>query len=121
MRRYFISFLFLGSIVAETGRGDDAVPLKTLTEFKQATVFVKVEVGALAASGSGFVMKSDDTVEARPITAGITYDGIRVITSGLKPGETVVTDGQVRLTAGAKVSVTSPNAIADTNSPAGEL
>ena len=54
-----------------------------------------------------FVVKPDDTVEARPISAGITYDGQRIITSGLKPGETVVTDGQVKLTAGAKVSVKS--------------
>jgi membrane fusion protein, multidrug efflux system len=54
-----------------------------------------------------FVVKSDDTVEARTITAGLTYRSERVITSGLKPGETVVTDGQVKLTAGAKVSVKS--------------
>jgi multidrug efflux pump subunit AcrA (membrane-fusion protein) len=66
-------------------------------------------------------MKPDETVEARPISAGITYDGIRVVMSGLKPGETVVTDGQVRLTAGAKVSVKSPDAMTDTNSAAGEL
>ena len=32
-----------------------------------------------------FVVKSDDTAEARPISAGLTYDGQRIITSGLKP------------------------------------
>jgi multidrug efflux system membrane fusion protein len=63
-----------------------------------------------------FVVKEGDTVEARPITAGITYDGVQVITSGLKLGETVVIDGQVRLTAGAKVSVKPPNTISGTNS-----
>jgi len=64
-----------------------------------------------------FVVKDDETVEARPVHAGITYDAVRVITTGLKPGETVVTDGQVRLTAGAKISVKSGNAVSGDNSP----
>ena len=51
-----------------------------------------------------FVVKPDDTVDARPVTAGIIYDGLQVVTSGLNPGETVVTDGQVRLKPGTKVS-----------------
>lgn len=92
-----------------------------LSNLAQATV---VPSQAIQTGQDGeflFVVKADETVEARPITAGITYDGIRVITSGLKLGETVVTDGQLRLTAGAKVSVKSPDTIAGTNSPAGEL
>jgi multidrug efflux system membrane fusion protein len=52
-----------------------------------------------------FVVKSDQTVEARPVTTGITYDGVRVITSGVKSGETIVTDGQLRLTPGATVTM----------------
>jgi multidrug efflux system membrane fusion protein len=64
-----------------------------------------------------FVVKGDDTVEARRINAGITYDGLRVITSGLKPGETVITDGQIKLTTGAKISVKQPSAISGTNAP----
>jgi multidrug efflux system membrane fusion protein len=91
-----------------------------LSNLTQATVVPSQAVQTGQDGEFLFVMKSDDTVEARPVTAGITYDGIRVITSGLKPGETVVTDGQVRLTAGAKVTVTSPNTISGTNSPAGE-
>lgn len=63
-----------------------------------------------------FVVTGEDTVEARHVSAGITYDGVRVITTGLKSGESVVTDGQVRLTAGAKVSVKSPDANSSTNS-----
>jgi multidrug efflux system membrane fusion protein len=69
-----------------------------------------------------FVLKDSDTVEARPITAGLTYDGVRVITDGLKPGETVVTDGQVKLTSGAKVSVKSTSAsVAGTNTNPDQL
>jgi membrane fusion protein, multidrug efflux system len=92
-----------------------------LSNLSQATVVPSQAVQTGQDGEFLFVMKPDETVEARPISAGITYDGIRVVMSGLKPGETVVTDGQVRLTAGAKVSVKSPDAMTDTNSAAGEL
>jgi multidrug efflux system membrane fusion protein len=52
-----------------------------------------------------FVVKPDQTVEARPITIGWTDAGETVIAKGLKAGETVVTDGQLRLTPGAHVSI----------------
>ena len=52
-----------------------------------------------------YVVKSDQTAEERPVTIGITFDGDTVIASGLKAGETVVTDGQLRLAPGAAVSV----------------
>ncbi|HLP76678.1 MAG TPA: efflux RND transporter periplasmic adaptor subunit, partial [Candidatus Paceibacterota bacterium] len=52
-----------------------------------------------------FVVKGDDTVEARLVTPGVNFQDMRAIQSGLKPGETVVTDGQLRLTPGAKVKV----------------
>lgn len=92
-----------------------------LSNLTQATVVPSQAVQTGQDGEFLFVVKSNDTVEARPVTAGITDDGIRVIMSGLKPGEAVVTDGQVRLTEGAKVSVKSPNAIAETNAPAGEM
>lgn len=63
-----------------------------------------------------FVVKPDDTVEARPISAGFTYDGERVISSGVKAGETVVIDGQMKLTPGAKISVKSQEGGTNTNS-----
>jgi membrane fusion protein, multidrug efflux system len=64
-----------------------------------------------------FVVRSDETVETRSVTAGITYEGKRVIHSGVKPGEIVVTDGQLRLTPGAKVSINAPeDGSAPTNS-----
>ncbi len=44
-------------------------------------------------------------VEERPVTTGITYQGETVVQGGLKAGETVVTDGQLRLASGVKVSV----------------
>ena len=81
-----------------------------LSNLSQATVVPSQAVQTGQDGEFLFVVKPDDTVEARPVSAGITFDGIRVIASGLKLGETVVTDGQVRLTEGAKVSVKSPNA-----------
>jgi membrane fusion protein, multidrug efflux system len=84
-------------------------------QFVQATLVVSnlpqatvVPTQAVQTGQNGefvFIVKPDNTAEDRPVETGVTYDGIRVITSGVKPGETVVTDGQMKLTPGAKVSV----------------
>jgi multidrug efflux system membrane fusion protein len=58
-------------------------------------------------------VKPDLTAEERPVTVGITYQGETVVQSGLKAGETVVTDGQLRLTPDAKVDIKS--ALSSTN------
>jgi multidrug efflux system membrane fusion protein len=57
-----------------------------------------------------YVVKPDQIAEERPVTIGITYQGETVVQSGLKAGETVVTDGQLRLAPGVKVSVKTPEA-----------
>lgn len=62
-----------------------------------------------------YVVKPDQTVAERPVTCGITYTGQTVIEKGVKAGETVVTDGQLRLMPGVKVSVKSANTF--TNAP----
>jgi multidrug efflux system membrane fusion protein len=54
-----------------------------------------------------FVVKPDLTVESRPLVVSRTIDGETIIAQGLKPGEKVVTDGQLRLVPGAKVEVKS--------------
>jgi multidrug efflux system membrane fusion protein len=54
-----------------------------------------------------FVVDSGMKVESRPIVIGTSLDGETVVTRGLKPGETVVTDGQLRLMPGSKVSIKS--------------
>jgi multidrug efflux system membrane fusion protein len=57
-------------------------------------------------SGSyAFVVKQDQTAEHRPVTVSRSTNGETVIEKGLSPGETVVTDGQLLLTSGAKVSI----------------
>ena len=52
-----------------------------------------------------FVVKPDLTVEVRQVEAGRTINGDVIITKGLKAGERVVTDGQLRLVPGAKVHI----------------
>ena len=52
-----------------------------------------------------FVVKPDQTVESRPVVPGMHVDGQVVIEKGLEPGETVVTEGQIRLTAGSRVRI----------------
>ncbi|HML94820.1 MAG TPA: efflux RND transporter periplasmic adaptor subunit [Thermodesulfobacteriota bacterium] len=52
-----------------------------------------------------FVVKPDSTVESRPVVPGARVDREVVITKGLKPGEIVVTEGQLRLVTGMKVRV----------------
>jgi membrane fusion protein, multidrug efflux system len=55
-----------------------------------------------------FVVGADLSAEVRPVVTGITSGGLMVIEQGLKAGETVVTDGQLRLTPGAKVVISKP-------------
>lgn len=53
-----------------------------------------------------YVVKDDKTVEMRPVVSSYAYGGDSVIDSGLEANETIVTDGQTRLTPGAKVQIT---------------
>jgi membrane fusion protein, multidrug efflux system len=50
-----------------------------------------------------FVAKPDMTVDVRQVNVGQTVNNETEILHGLSPGETVVTDGQVRLIPGTKV------------------
>ena len=51
-----------------------------------------------------FVVKDDDTVEARPVTLGPLDEGLRVVRTGLKPKDRVIIDGIQRARVGAKVA-----------------
>jgi membrane fusion protein, multidrug efflux system len=51
-----------------------------------------------------FVVKDDNTVEAKPVTLGPLDDGLRVVREGLKPEDRVVVDGLQRARVGAKVT-----------------
>jgi membrane fusion protein, multidrug efflux system len=53
-----------------------------------------------------YVVKSDQTVEMRPVVSTYAFAGESVIDSGLERDEIVVVDGQTRLIPGAKVQIT---------------
>jgi multidrug efflux system membrane fusion protein len=72
-----------------------------------------VPAAAVSNSQSGpycYVVLPDTTVEMRPVTVSRTWQGLVVIGAGIHPGELVVTDGQVRLSPGAKASIRVPQA-----------
>jgi multidrug efflux system membrane fusion protein len=50
-----------------------------------------------------FVVKSDATVEQRTVTVAQRVNDDVVVDKGLRPGETIVTEGQLRLEPGSKV------------------
>lgn len=52
-----------------------------------------------------YVVKEDKTVESRPVVTGSRVEQDMVVSEGLTLGETVVTEGQLRLAPGSKVVV----------------
>ncbi|MFI5354134.1 MAG: efflux RND transporter periplasmic adaptor subunit [Desulfobaccales bacterium] len=54
-----------------------------------------------------WVVKTDLTVETRPVEPERSMNGDVVVKKGLQAGERVVTDGQIRLVKGAKVEIKS--------------
>ncbi|HEY4361091.1 MAG TPA: efflux RND transporter periplasmic adaptor subunit [Bryobacteraceae bacterium] len=58
-----------------------------------------------------YVVKQDQTVEPRNVKAGATHGAKVVIEKGIAVGETVVTDGQLRLFPGARIEPTPASKI----------
>ena len=75
----------------------------TLTTQPNAVV---IPSSALQAGQEGqyiFVIKSDSTVEVRPVSIASLYGDLAVVAQGVQPGEKVVTDGQLQLVSGSRV------------------
>ena len=79
----------------------------TLTTDSNATVVPTTAVQSGQQGTYVYVIKSDSTAELRPVTVARTHGDDSIIRTGLKPGETIVTDGQLRLVPGSRVSVKS--------------
>jgi multidrug efflux system membrane fusion protein len=80
-----------------------------ITTYKDA---VTVPPVAVQRGPDGFyvwVVKSDKTVEQRPIGAQMVNDDIAIATKGLAAGERVVTNGQSRLDVGSHVAIKTPS------------
>jgi multidrug efflux system membrane fusion protein len=50
-----------------------------------------------------YSVNSDKTVQDRPVTVSLTQGNTTVVTSGLDPGDVVVTDGQDKLQRGSRI------------------
>ena len=61
-----------------------------------------------------YVVDEKGTAQPRPVEAGEWAENTWVITSGLKPGERVITDGVLKLGPGAPVKVAEPQAQSQT-------
>ncbi len=79
--------------------------LLTLGTATQATVVPSQAVQIGQDKTFVYVVKADGTAEMRTVKTGTTVESMTVIDDGLKPGEQVVTDGQLRIVPGAKVQV----------------
>jgi membrane fusion protein, multidrug efflux system len=79
----------------------------TLSELTNAVVVPNQAVQTGQNGEFIYVVKSNQTVEERPVTIGIAYGDVTEIKSGLQAGETVVTDGQLRLAPGTSVNIKS--------------
>jgi multidrug efflux system membrane fusion protein len=62
-----------------------------------------------------FVVGADKKVSMHPVAVGWTQGDTVVVESGIKPGDVVVTDGQMILKAGSLVRIASPGAQKQTN------
>jgi len=64
------------------------------------------------------ILKSDNTVEYRPVVTGRVVDGLRVVESGLTPNERVVVNGLMRVRPGMKVTAKNDTVVAQAAAPA---
>ena len=79
----------------------------TLTVRQDAVVVPSAAVQTGQQGQFVYVVKGDKA-ELRPVTSGVDYEGMTVIDKGIAPGEQVVTDGQIRLSPGAKIAIRTP-------------
>jgi multidrug efflux system membrane fusion protein len=74
-----------------------------------------------------YVVQSNGTAVMQPVTSSRTYEQLAVIDNGIKPGQTVVVDGQYRVIPNSKVDVVrtvpvvpKPKQVADNGNGAGD-
>jgi multidrug efflux system membrane fusion protein len=77
----------------------------TLTTQRNAVVMPSAALQAGQQGQYVFVVKPDFTVESRPVLIARSSGDITMVAQGVKPGEKVVTDGQLNLISGSRVEV----------------
>jgi multidrug efflux system membrane fusion protein len=76
----------------------------TLSSLADAVV-VPTQAVQTGQQGQYLFVVTGDSAELRPVKAGVAFEGVTVVEQGLKSGETVVTDGHMRVVPGGKVMV----------------
>jgi multidrug efflux system membrane fusion protein len=76
----------------------------TLRTLNHATVVPDEAIQSSQTGDFVFVVKADSTVSKRPVAVGLSRGGMTVVDTGVQAGETVVTDGQLRLKDGSPVT-----------------
>jgi multidrug efflux system membrane fusion protein len=87
--------------------GQFVTVIQTLTTQPHVIVVPSQAVNTSQSGSYVFIVKSDNTAEMRNITPGRTVGTETIIEKGLQAGETVVTDGQLRLLNGSRVTLKS--------------
>ena len=91
--------------------GQFVTAVLTLDTAHNATVIPAVAVQAGQQGQFVYVVGSDNHVAPRVVKTGRTFGTKAIVESGLAPGDTVVTDGQLRLFPGAQIrAVDAPGA-----------
>jgi multidrug efflux system membrane fusion protein len=80
----------------------------TLGTSIQATVVPSQAVQIGQDKSFVYVARANGTAEMRTVKSGTTMDSMTVIEEGLKPGEQVITDGQLRLVPESKIQIKGP-------------
>ncbi len=82
-------------------------------ELPEALVVPATAIVAGQAGNQIFVVKSDQTVEVRVVHTGVTTGDNIVVLDAVKVGDTVVTDGQLRLVNGTHITSQTPGTTAE--------
>src|SRR5688572_12885405 len=90
------------------------VTVRLMTE-SQALVVPSLAVQTGPDGSYVYLVKPDQTVDMRPVTVARVAGQDTVIKDGLAPGDTVVTDGHLRLIPGSKISIRGAEAAKPTS------
>ncbi len=80
--------------------------VQLILRIQKNAVLIPVEAAVLGQKGRyAYVIKKDGTADYRTLTLGDRYKDDFIVLKGIEAGEEVVTDGQINLTPGEKVSI----------------
>jgi multidrug efflux system membrane fusion protein len=93
------------------------VKVRLILKMEKQAVLIPATATQVSATGPFvYVVKDDTTAELRPVVLGQRHGDLVLVRSGVKPGERVVTLGQLAVMPGAKVRVEETPAVTLTRS-----